>query len=78
MEIKVLGTGCPNCKRLDKLTRQAVAELGVEATVIKVENLDEIMAYDILSTPALVIDESVVVSGRVPRKNEIVAWIQAA
>jgi small redox-active disulfide protein 2 len=78
MEIKVLGTGCPNCKRLDKLTRQAVAELGVDAMVVKVEDLDRIMAYDILSTPALVIDENVVVSGRVPRKNEIVAWIQAA
>ena len=78
MEIKVLGTGCPNCKRLDKLTRQAVAELGVDATVVKVEDLDQILAYDILSTPALVIDEHVVVSGRVPRKNEIAAWIQAA
>jgi small redox-active disulfide protein 2 len=77
MEIKVLGTGCPNCKRLDRLTRQAVAELGIEATVVKVEDLDAIMAYDILSTPALVIDEDVVVSGRVPRKNEIVAWLQA-
>jgi small redox-active disulfide protein 2 len=78
MEIKVLGTGCPNCKRLDKLTRQAVAELGVDATVVKVEDLDQIMAYDILSTPALVIDENVVASGRVPRKSEIAAWIQGA
>ena len=78
MEIKVLGTGCPNCKRLEKLTRQAVSELGAFATVIKVEDLDQIMAYDILSTPALVIDEQVVVSGRVPRRSEIVAWIQAA
>ena len=78
MEIKVLGTGCPNCKRLEKLTRQAVAETGVDATVVKVENLDQIMAYDILATPALVIDENVVVSGRVPRKNEIATWIQAA
>ena len=78
MEIKVLGTGCPNCKRLEKLTRQAVAELAVDATVVKVQDLDQIMVYDILATPALVIDENVVVSGRVPRKNEIVAWIQAA
>ena len=70
MEIKILGTGCPNCKRLDKLTRQAVAELGMDATVAKVEDLDQIMAYDILSTPALVIDENVVVSGRVPRKSD--------
>ena len=78
MEIKVLGTGCPNCKRLEKLAREAVAELGVEATVTKVEDLDQIMAYDILSTPALVIDEQVVVSGRVPRKAEVVEWIGAA
>jgi small redox-active disulfide protein 2 len=78
MEIKVLGTGCPNCKRLEKLAREAVAELGVEATVIKVQDLDQIMSYDILSTPALVIDERVVASGRVPRKGEIVDWIGAA
>ncbi len=78
MEIKVLGTGCPNCKRLEKLTRKVVAELGVEATVSKVQELDQIMAYDILSTPALVINEQVVVSGRVPRKDEIVEWIGAA
>jgi small redox-active disulfide protein 2 len=78
MEIKVLGTGCPNCKRVEKLARQAVSELGVDATVVKVEDLGQIMAYDILSTPALVIDENVVASGRVPRKAEIVAWIQAA
>jgi small redox-active disulfide protein 2 len=77
MEIKVLGMGCPNCKRLEKLTRQAVEELGVDATVVKVEKMDQIMAYDILATPALVIDEKVVVSGRVPRKDEISAWIQA-
>jgi predicted DsbA family dithiol-disulfide isomerase len=51
--------------------------LGVDATVVKVENMDQIMAYDILATPALVIDEKVVVSGRVPRKDEIAAWIQA-
>jgi small redox-active disulfide protein 2 len=77
MEIKVLGMGCPNCKRLEKLTHQAVDELGVDATVVKVESMDQIMAYDILATPALVIDEKVVVSGRVPRKDEIAAWIQA-
>ena len=78
MEIKVLGAGCPNCKRLEKLAREAVAELGVAATVSKVTDFDQIMAYDILATPALVIDEQVVVSGRVPRKDEVRSWIEAA
>jgi small redox-active disulfide protein 2 len=78
MEIKILGGGCPNCKRLDKLAREAAAELGIEATFTKVQDFDQIMAYDILSTPALVVDEVVVVSGRVPPKEEIVALLQAA
>ena len=78
MEIKILGSGCPNCKRLEKLARAVVAELGIEATITKVQDFDQIMAYDIVSTPALVIDETVKVSGRVPRKDEIAAWIEAA
>ena len=77
MEIKILGAGCPNCHRLERLTREVVGELGVEATFAKVKDLGQIMAYDIVSTPALVIDEEVKVSGRVPRKDEIKAWIQA-
>ena len=78
MEIKILGGGCPNCHRLEKLAREVAAELGVDATFAKVKDLDQIMAYDIMSTPALVIDDDVKVSGRVPRKDEIKAWIQAA
>jgi small redox-active disulfide protein 2 len=78
MEIKILGSGCPNCKRLEKLAREAVAELGIEANVIKVQDFAKIMAYDITSTPALVVDEVVKVSGRVPRKAEIVALLQTA
>ena len=78
MEIKILGSGCPNCKRLEKLTREAAAELDIEATFTKVQDFQQIMAYDITSTPALVIDEVVKVSGRVPHKDEIKAWIQAA
>ena len=78
MDIKILGSGCPNCKRLEKLAREAVAELGIEANVIKVQDFDTIMAYDITSTPALVVDEVVKVSGRVPRKAEIVALLQSA
>jgi small redox-active disulfide protein 2 len=78
MEIKILGTGCPNCKRLEKLAREAVVELGIEASVTKVEDIDQILAYDIISTPALVIDEQVQASGRVPRKDEIVTLIHNA
>lgn len=78
MEIKILGGGCPNCKRLEKLAREAAAELGIEATFTKVQDVQQIMAYDILSTPAMVVDEQVVVSGRVPRKDEIAALLQAS
>jgi small redox-active disulfide protein 2 len=78
MEIKVLGMGCPKCKKLEALTREAVGELGVEATVTKVQDMDAILSYDVTTTPALVIDGEVKVSGHLPRKDEIVAWIQAA
>jgi small redox-active disulfide protein 2 len=77
MEIKVLGGGCPKCERLEKLAREAAGELGVEATFVKVKDMDAIMAYDVLSTPALVIDEEVKSSGRIPRKEEIVDWMRA-
>ena len=76
MEIKILGSGCPNCKRLEKVAREAAAELGIEATFTKVQDFDKIMAYDITSTPAIVVDEQVVVSGRVPRKDEIKVLLQ--
>jgi small redox-active disulfide protein 2 len=77
MDIKILGSGCPNCKRLEALTHEVAGELGIEATFTKVTNPAEIMAYDITSTPALVIDETVVSSGRVPRKDEIAGWLEA-
>jgi small redox-active disulfide protein 2 len=78
MEIKILGTGCPKCQRLEQLAREAAGELGIEATFTKVKDIDAIMAYNVMSTPALVIDERVVVSGRVPRKEEIGEWLRAA
>lgn len=78
MEIKILGGGCPNCKRVEALTRDVVEELGVEATFGHVREMSEIMTYDVLTTPALVIDEEVMASGRIPRKDEIRAWIQEA
>jgi small redox-active disulfide protein 2 len=76
MEIKILGTGCPKCKRLEQLVREAVAEAGVDATITKVTDMDGIMSYPITSTPGLVIDEEVKSSGRLPRKKEILEWIQ--
>jgi small redox-active disulfide protein 2 len=77
MEIKILGGGCPKCNRLEELAREAAGELGIEATFTKVKDMDAIMAYDVMSTPALVIDEQVKSSGRIPRKEEIAEWIRA-
>jgi small redox-active disulfide protein 2 len=76
MTIKILGTGCANCKRLEQQTRDAVAELGhKDISVEKVDALQDIMRYGILSTPGFVIDEKVVFSGRVPSKQEIISII---
>jgi len=77
MEIKVLGTGCPKCKRLEKTARKAAAEAGVEATFIKVTDINDIMSYPIAGTPALVIDGKVKSSGRLPTAAEIVGWLRA-
>ena len=71
MEIKILGSGCAKCKTLEKLTREVVEKNGIQATVIKVEDITEIMKYHILATPALVVNEKVEVKGRVPSASEI-------
>ncbi len=71
MIIHVLGTGCSKCKQLEKNTREAVAQVGIDATIIKVEDIMEIMTFKVMSTPALVIDGKVVVKGRVPSSEEI-------
>ena len=71
MEIKVLGTGCAKCQNLEKVTRDAVAELKLEASITKVEDIMEIMAFGVMTTPALVIDGKVVLKGRVPGIGEI-------
>jgi small redox-active disulfide protein 2 len=72
MEIKVLGTGCAKCKSLEKVTREAVAEMNLQANVEKVEDIVKIMGYGVLSTPALVVDNQIVVSGRVPSLKETI------
>lgn len=71
MEIKVLGTGCANCKTLEKNTINALAELNISADVEKVEDIVKIMNYGILRTPGLVIDGKVVLSGRIPSVSEL-------
>ena len=71
MLIKVLGPGCANCVNLEKATRAAVAELGLEATVEKVTDYPTIAGYGVMSTPALVVDERLVLSGRVPTVAQV-------
>lgn len=71
MEVKVLGTGCSKCKSLEKATRQVVDELGINASVEKVEDIMEIMNFGVMTTPALVINNEVVVKGRVPSIKEL-------
>lgn len=71
MEIKILGTGCPKCKTLEKLTREVVEKNGFHASITKVEDITEIMKYHIMATPALVVNEKVEIKGRVPSPAEI-------
>ena len=78
MIIKVLGPGCTNCKNLERVTREAVAELDLDATIEKVEDYAAIAGYGIMSTPALVVDEEVLVYGRVPKVAELRALLAPA
>ena len=78
MLIKILGSGCAKCQRLEQLTREVAAELGIDARFDHVREIDKIMAYPIMTTPALVIDEVVKCSGRVPSKDEIAGWLRGA
>jgi small redox-active disulfide protein 2 len=81
MDVKILGTGCVNCKNLETLTRNALDELGLEVEIDKVTDPGEIVSWGVMSTPALVIDDEVVVSGRIPspeQVKELLAARQAA
>jgi small redox-active disulfide protein 2 len=77
MVIKILGPGCMNCQRLEQRARQAVEDLGIEAEIVKVSDYADIMAFGIMSTPGLVVDEVVKVAGRVPSLEEIKAVLQS-
>jgi small redox-active disulfide protein 2 len=78
LTIKVLGSGCANCKRLEQIVHKVVSEIGIEAEVIKVTEYPDIMAYNIMSTPGLVINEKVVSSGRIPAPAEVSTWLANA
>ena len=78
MKIKILGPGCFRCQQLEKTTREVVKELGIDASIEEVKDINEIIAYRILSTPGLVLNGQPVCSGRVPTKAEISKFITAA
>jgi small redox-active disulfide protein 2 len=70
-EIKILGTGCPNCLKLEALVRETLKELGLEANIEKVTDYEDIMGWGIMATPGLVLNDSVVLSGRIPSRNQL-------
>jgi len=75
MNIKILGAGCSKCKKLEANAKEAVKELGIEASIEKVENIQDIMAYGVMSTPAFVVDGQVKVMGRVPTVEDIKKYL---
>ena len=78
LTIKVLGPGCANCQKLEEITKQAIASMGMEALIEKVTKYPDIMKYPTLSTPGLVINEKVVCSGRIPTPAEVTSWLATA
>ena len=78
MNIKVLGSGCMKCQRLYAEAEKAVSATGVDAELVKVQELDDIMSYGVMMTPALVIDDEVKSSGRIPNAKEIATWLKQA
>lgn len=77
MDIKILGKGCPKCQRLEELTLKVAAELGLEIRIEHIRDIARIMEYPVLSTPALVVNGEVKVSGRMPSKEELGGWLKA-
>ena len=76
MKIEILGTGCPKCKKLNELVEEALNEIGISAEIIKVTDINKIIDYKVLITPALAIDGDVMVAGKIHSKKEITEWIE--
>jgi small redox-active disulfide protein 2 len=78
LTVKILGSGCANCKRLEAIAHQVVDQMGLEAEVVNVTEFSDIMAYNVLSTPGLVINEKLVSAGRIPTPAEVTTWLTDA
>ena len=78
MQIKVLGTGCRKCQKLYDVTKEVLEREGIEAELVKIEQLDEIMKHGVMMTPGLIIDGELKSAGKVPREKKLVAWIREA
>jgi small redox-active disulfide protein 2 len=78
LTVKVLGPGCMNCKKLEAVARDAASSSGLDVDVLKVSAMKDIMAYDLIATPGLVINEKLVSSGRIPTQAEVAEWLRAA
>ena len=78
LTVKILGSGCANCKKLEAVAREAASAAGVQAEFVKVTDVNDILAYDVMATPALVINEQVLSSGRIPPRSDIEGWLKAA
>jgi small redox-active disulfide protein 2 len=78
LTIKVLGSGCPNCKKVEAIAREAAETMGLQAEFVKVTDYNEIKKYNILSTPGLVVNEKLVCAGRIPNTAEVTTWLTNA
>lgn len=78
LTVKILGPGCANCKRLEEIARKAAGDANIEAEFVKVTDYNDILAYNILSTPGLVINEKLVSSGKIPSPATVARWLMQA
>lgn len=76
LEIKVLGTGCPNCNKLEQMCHEIIAEIGIEANIEKISDLEQITSMGVMLTPALIIDNKLMVQGKLPLKSTLKHWIE--